>query len=61
MKYSCHQCRKEGIYTELSYDIDKRFIAEDGQYLCEIHSKNIEPCREEIRAKLKQYENYNKR
>lgn len=61
MKYSCYQCSKEGVYTELSSNIDERFIAIDGKCLCEAHSKNIEPCREAIRSKLKQYENCNKR
>ena len=35
MKYACHDCDKNGVYTELSSNIHQRFIAKDGRCLCE--------------------------
>ena len=35
IKYSCYECNKKGFYTELSSDINKRFITEDGRCLCD--------------------------
>lgn len=34
MKYGCYNCNKKGIYTEVSSNINERFIAEDGRCLC---------------------------
>jgi hypothetical protein len=33
MKYACHDCNKNGIYTELSPIINQRFISKYGRSL----------------------------
>jgi hypothetical protein len=47
MQYICYKCKKE-----ISNDIKKRFIAEDGICLCEKCSVGVVPCSLELREKL---------
>jgi len=42
MKYSCYNCNRKGIYTELSSNLRERFIAEDGRCLCGKCSVGVE-------------------
>lgn len=57
MKYSCYNCNKKGIYTELSSDIKERFIAEDGRYLCKKCSVGVQRATER-QMKLIDYMEY---
>lgn len=55
MKYSCYECKKKGIYTELSSDIDERFIAEGGECLCDECSKGKERASEKHIKLIKEH------
>lgn len=46
MKYSCYNCNRKGVYTELSSNLRERFIAEDGRCLCEKCSVGAEKATE---------------
>ena len=46
MKYACYDCNKKGIYTELSSNINERFIATDGRCLCDKCSVGVKKATE---------------
>lgn len=48
MMYICYDCNKKGVRTELSSNIEKRFIAEDGRCLCDKCSQGIERASEHL-------------
>jgi len=50
MKYSCYDCNKKGIYTEV--EASTRFVAEDGRVLCESCSKGVTPADKNLIGKL---------
>lgn len=55
MKYSCYNCNKKGVYTELSEDESKRLISHDGKYLCEKCAKGVELVSKETIKRINDY------